>query len=185
MSRPGSSIAGFSVLTVAFLPAIGLTAPAPAFAQGGGSAHLKFNPKSLNFGNVTTITTSQPQTVLATNSSTQNTIEFASIAASPPFLKVGDTCDSSLGGGQACQIDVECQPTVPRNVTGTLTFIFSIGSRKRKDPERPSNLHGRGCDANADRNYDSNANLERNCCHDINADHHRDGDDRRVRWISE
>src|SRR5437899_8625555 len=85
-----------------------LFATKAAGAPAKAKALLTVTPTSVAFGNVVIGTTSPAQTVSATNSST-GAVQFKSIVASAPFLKVGDTCDGSLGGGQTCHIDVACK----------------------------------------------------------------------------
>jgi hypothetical protein len=118
--KAGSSRPIVFALFLAMLVAI---AAVPAHAA---SPELTVAPTSIAFGAVPVGTTSPPQTVVATDTS-QGKIIFRSIVASAPFLKVGDTCDGSLGGngGQTCQIDVACKPTALGNVTGTLTFTLN------------------------------------------------------------
>jgi hypothetical protein len=89
-------------------------------------AKLALTPSSLAFGNVVVGTFSPAQTVTATNSG-RSAIKFSSIVFSPPFAKVGDTCDGSLGGGLTCHIDVECVPRTSGLFNGTLTFNISHG----------------------------------------------------------
>src|SRR5258708_5995795 len=120
MSLPKSSVFAFSALSFFLLFALGLAAPNLAYAK------LVLTPNSLAFGNVVVGTTSSAQTVTATNSG-RSAITFTTIIASPPFLKVGDTCDGSLGGGLTCHVDVECMPTTTGLFNGTLTFNLSKG----------------------------------------------------------
>src|ERR1700722_10899857 len=128
-SRPKPSLFAFSVLSFALLFVIGLGTSTPAFAKNG-NARLNLSTNTLDFGSVTVGTPSAAQSVFATNSSKKTTIDISSISTTPPFLKVADTCDSSLGAAQTCRVDVECEPTASGPVSGTLTFVFSAGKHK-------------------------------------------------------
>ena len=99
-----------------------------ASATSAVAAGLTVTPASVAFGNVVTGTTGPAQTVSATNGA-KGGIQFERIVATAPFLATGDTCGGSLGGGQACQVDVACQPTALGTVAGTLTFFLNKDSK--------------------------------------------------------
>ena len=99
-----------------------------ASATSAVAAGLTVTPASVAFGNVVIGTTGPAQTVSATNGA-KGGIQFERIVATAPFLATGDTCGGSLDGGQACQVNVACQPTALGTVTGTLTFFLNKDSK--------------------------------------------------------
>ena len=94
-----------------------------ASATSAVAAGVTVTPASIAFGNVV-IGTSPAQTVVVANGS-NGAIQFQRIVASTPFLTTGNTCNGSLGGGQACHINVGCQPTAFGTVAGALTFFLN------------------------------------------------------------
>ncbi len=74
---------------------------------------------------------------MVTNTTSDDKISFFTIFATSPFLKVGDTCDGSLGALQTCHIDVACKPGKLGPVKGFLVFAFSSreSSGHKKDED--------------------------------------------------
>jgi hypothetical protein len=91
---------------------------------GTGGAPVTFSSSSLNFGTVTSGTTSSAKTVTVTNHLSAP-LSFASIATAAPFAISSNTCGASIAAGGTCTVGVTFSPTAAGAVTGALTFTDS------------------------------------------------------------
>lgn len=80
-------------------------------------------PAALTFAAQTVGTTSQPQTILLTNTSAA-TLTFASIAATGDFAET-DNCTAGVAAGGNCSISVTFTPTAIGTRTGSITVSDS------------------------------------------------------------
>jgi Alpha-1,3-glucanase catalytic domain D1/Alpha-1,3-glucanase catalytic domain D2/F5/8 type C domain/Cep192 domain 4/Abnormal spindle-like microcephaly-assoc'd, ASPM-SPD-2-Hydin len=92
--------------------------PAPVYPPYPNSS-VTVAPTALNFGSVTTGTTSAAQTVTVSNP-TSAAASVSSIAASGDFAETS-TCGSSIAAGGSCTVSVTFTPTATGNLTGNLT----------------------------------------------------------------
>src|SRR5215467_283903 len=83
---------------------------------------LTLSATSVQFGNVVIGTASATLSVFVTNNS-DGAVKFERIATSAPFVSAGNTCGTSLSGGQTCQVGVVCEPTASGSFGGALTFF--------------------------------------------------------------
>lgn len=86
--------------------------------SGTGIAPVGFSPLSLNFGSVSVHTTSAAKTVTLTNNQSA-ALGITSIGTTGNYSQT-NSCSTSLGAGQTCQISVTFQPTVSGTVAGAL-----------------------------------------------------------------
>lgn len=85
------------------------------------------SPANVNFGNVTTGTTSAPLPVDVANASA-DAVPIHSISVSAPFVLASNSCGTtSLAAQSDCQIQVEFAPTQTGAATGTLTLNDGLG----------------------------------------------------------
>jgi parallel beta-helix repeat protein len=92
--------------------------PAPVYPPYPNSG-VTVAPTALNFGSVTTGTTSAAQTVTVSNP-TSSAAPVSSIAATGDFAET-NTCGSSIAAGASCAVSVTFKPTAAGSRTGTLT----------------------------------------------------------------
>ncbi|MGB0063608.1 MAG: choice-of-anchor D domain-containing protein [Terracidiphilus sp.] len=94
-----------------------------------GTATL--SAQQLSFNTVEMGSTSAPQWVTLTNTSTTTPIAIGSIAATPPFLapQAGNSCGASLAPNSSCSVEVEFAPTQSGLAAGTLTFTDAAGTQ--------------------------------------------------------
>ena len=92
--------------------------PAPVYPPYPNSG-VTVAPSALNFGSVTTGSTSSAQTVTVSNP-TSSAASVSSIAASGDFAQTS-TCGSSIAANGSCTVSVKFTPTATGSRTGTLT----------------------------------------------------------------
>ncbi len=85
----------------------------------GASPGAMFSPSSLAFGNQIVNTTSQPQPVTLTNSSTV-ALTISGISTSAGFAQTND-CGSALAATSSCTINVTFTPSAAGSATGSLS----------------------------------------------------------------
>lgn len=117
---------------------------------GGGSA-FSVAPASLNFGSVNAGSTSNPQTVVLSNTGTA--AGSVSIAAPAQFAQTSN-CGSSLAAGASCNINVTFSPTSAGAKSGNLTVAGLIVALSGTGSGGSSNLAlGRPVTASFTQNY--------------------------------
>ena len=92
--------------------------PAPVYPPYPNSG-VTVAPTALNFGSVTTGTTSAAQTVTVSNP-TSSAAPVSSVAATGDFAETNN-CGSSIAAGASCTVSVTFTPTATGSRTGTLT----------------------------------------------------------------
>ena len=92
--------------------------PAPVYPPYPNSG-VTVAPSALNFGSVTTGSTSSAQTVTVSNP-TSSAASVSSISASGDFAQTS-TCGSSIAANGSCTVSVKFTPTATGSRTGTLT----------------------------------------------------------------
>jgi parallel beta-helix repeat protein len=93
--------------------------PTPVYPPYPGSGGVTVAPTALNFGSVTTGSTSTTQSVTVSNP-TGSAASVSSIAASGDFAET-NTCGSSIAANGSCTVSVTFTPTATGARTGTLT----------------------------------------------------------------
>jgi hypothetical protein len=83
------------------------------------ASEVSLSPASLTFGDQDVSTTSAPQAVTLTNTST-TALGITSIVASGDFAQT-NTCGSTVAAGASCTINVTFTPTAAGTLTGTVT----------------------------------------------------------------
>jgi phospholipase C len=94
---------------------------------GGGGGSVSVSPTSLVFGNQTVGTTSAPQPVTLSNT-TSNTVTISSISISGDFGQ-GNNCGSSVAANGSCTINVTFSPSTTGSRSGTLSIDDSAGTQ--------------------------------------------------------
>jgi hypothetical protein len=95
---------------------------------GSTSPTLSVSPTTLTFARTRVGTTSAPQTVTLTNTSSV-AATISSIAVTGPYVRASSTCGSTLAAGSSCAVSVTFTPTVSGTQTGTLAITDNaIGS---------------------------------------------------------
>src|SRR5579863_3243808 len=91
---------------------------------GATSSPVTLSASTLNFGTVTTGSTSPASTVTLTNRQSAS-LSFTSIGITGPFAIASNTCGTGIGAGASCSVGVKFSPTATGAATGTLTFADS------------------------------------------------------------
>lgn len=88
----------------------------------------------LPFGEVEVGTTSAPQWITLTNTSSTAALPISSITATPPFLapQSGNACGVSLASNSSCSVKVEFAPASRGPAAGTLIFTDTAGTQTVK-----------------------------------------------------
>jgi hypothetical protein len=96
---------------------------------GTPAGAVSLTPGSLSFGQVQVDTSSSTQTVTVSNS-TAAAIPINSIAVTPPFSIVTNSCGTvSLAANADCAIAIEFSPTAPGAASGTLSLNGGAGTQ--------------------------------------------------------
>ena len=90
-------------------------------ATGIAAGDLELSPVTLNFTGY--LESEQSGTVTVTNNS-QGSVPITSIKTAPPFSQ-SNTCSSSLGPAETCQVTVTWDPTQPGSSSGTLQVSYT------------------------------------------------------------
>jgi len=96
------------------------------------SPGVSFFPTSLNFGNQTDGTTSQPLSLTLSNSGTA-ALTISSIAASANFAQTNN-CGATVAAGASCTINVTFTPSVSGSASGTVTVSDSAAGSPQVVP---------------------------------------------------
>lgn len=111
-----------------------LTSPQTISLSGTGGATtspVTLSASTLNFGTVTTGTTSAAITVTVTNRQSAS-LSFSSIGITGPFAIASNTCGTGIGAGASCSVGVTFNPAATGSATGTLTFADSATNSPQK-----------------------------------------------------
>jgi HYDIN/CFA65/VesB family protein/centrosomal CEP192-like protein len=100
--------------------AVGNTQYVALAGTGTDLPTVTLSTSNLAFGNQQVATTSVPQAVTITNTSSF-TLNFTSIAASGDYTQT-NTCGASVAGGQSCTISLAFEPSTAGSRPGTLTI---------------------------------------------------------------
>ena len=100
----------------------------PLTGTGLAAASLTLLPANLSFGQQQVGTTSAAQTFNLQNVG-GSPITLNSIVVSAPFVRVTNTCGSSIAAGVACAVSVEFAPTQAGTATGSLTVTDNLGTQ--------------------------------------------------------
>ncbi|HTA45365.1 MAG TPA: choice-of-anchor D domain-containing protein [Bryobacteraceae bacterium] len=98
---------------------------------GATSSPVTLSAGTLNFGTVTTGSTSAPITITLTNRQSVS-LGFTSIGITGPFAIASNTCGTSIGAGAGCSVGVTFSPTATGAATGTLTFADNATNSPQK-----------------------------------------------------
>ncbi len=85
-----------------------------------GTPDVSLSTHTVDFGSVLVGTTSDPETVIATNTGTVN-LNFTSIVAGGDYAQTND-CPATLAPAASCTISITLTPSTTGEITGTLTF---------------------------------------------------------------
>jgi hypothetical protein len=83
---------------------------------------LNIYPRKLHFGDVSVDRANEPGSVYVTNLSAVPVI-VTSVAATPPFNVIANTCTTLAAQGGRCAVTVEFAPITPGKYKGTLQII--------------------------------------------------------------
>jgi hypothetical protein len=106
-------------------------ATTPDAKNSDSAGTLKITPDKHDFGRVIVSLMSAPETITVTNNSKSASIEFTTIAATPPFSIQNDGCSGSpLAAGAMCQVAVVFDPIATGKVKNKKGLTFTDSARK-------------------------------------------------------
>ncbi len=110
--------------------------PQTVTLSGTGTA-VGLNPSSLNFGNQTVGTTSQPQTITVTNVAPSGNLKISKISitgTNPGDFAQTNNCPASLTPGASCTVNVTFTPSATGSRSGNVSFTDNGGGSPQTAP---------------------------------------------------